>query len=138
MSGFKDKNLLIITNSYPDEDNQHYGGIFVKEQVRYLARHFNEIYVISPQPYGSNRNLRDYEYNNVRVYYPRFFHLPIDFFRKRLGDNFFKVALRVIKREKLEFDLVHAHFTWPSGYAGALLKKKLNRCLIPSELVLKI
>ena len=57
---FSGKNLLILTNSYPDEDNRHYGGIFVKEQVRYLARYFNEIYVISPQPYGSNRNLRDY------------------------------------------------------------------------------
>ena len=48
MSEFENKNLLIPTNSYPDEDNRHYGGIFVKEQVRYLARHFNEIYVISP------------------------------------------------------------------------------------------
>ncbi|ACS34646.1 hypothetical protein [Thermococcus gammatolerans] len=85
--GFEDKNLLILTNSYPDEDNRHYGGIFVKKQVRYLARYFNEIYVISPQPYGSNRNLRDYEHDNVRVYYPRFFHLPVEFFRKRLGDN---------------------------------------------------
>jgi len=127
---FSDKNLLILTNSYPDKEDRHYGGIFVKEQVRYLAKHFNEIYVISPQPYGSNRNLRDYEYDNVRVYYPRFFHLPIEFFRKRLGDNFFKASLQVIKREKLEFDLVHAHFTWPSGYAGALLKKELNMPLV--------
>ncbi len=23
---FKDKNLLIITNSYPNKDNSHYGG----------------------------------------------------------------------------------------------------------------
>ena len=127
---FSDKNLLILTNSYPDKEDRHYGGIFVKEQVRYLAEHFNEAYVISPQPYGSNRNLRDYEYDNVRVYYPRFFHLPIEFFRKRLGDNFFKASLQVIKREKLEFDLVHAHFTWPSGYAGALLKKELNMPLV--------
>ncbi|AJC71437.1 glycosyl transferase family 1 [Thermococcus guaymasensis DSM 11113] len=126
MSEFENKNLLILTNSYPDEDNRHYGGIFVKEQVRYLARHFNEIYVISPQPYGSNRNLRDYEYDNVRVYYPRFFHLPVEFFRKRLGDNFFKAAMRVIEREKLEFDLIHAHFTWPGGYAGVKLAKEFE------------
>lgn len=52
---FKDKNLLIITNSYPNKDNSHYGGgIFVKEQVRYLKDYFNEVYVISPQPGGGS------------------------------------------------------------------------------------
>ncbi|HII67649.1 MAG TPA: glycosyltransferase family 4 protein [Thermococcaceae archaeon] len=120
------KKLLIITNSYPDTENRHYGGIFVKEQVRYLKDYFENVYVISPQPWGPNRNLRDYEYDNVRVYYPRFFHAPVEFFRKRLGDSFFKAALRIIKREKLEFDLIHAHFTWPSGYASILLKQKIK------------
>lgn len=115
------RNLLIITNSYPNKDNSFHGGVFVKEQVRYLENYFENVYVISPQPWGSNRNLRDYEYDNVRVYYPRFFHAPVEFFRKRLGDSFFKAALRIIKREKLEFDLIHAHFTWPSGYAAVKL-----------------
>lgn len=120
----KDKNLLIITNSYPDSRGKSYGGSFVKGQVDELKKYFKEIYVISPQPFGVNRFLKDYSYDNVHVYYPRFFHLPIEFFRKRLGDNFFRAALRVIKQEKLDFDLIHAHFTWPSGYAGALLKEK--------------
>ncbi len=123
---FKDKTLLILTNSYPNRDNSHYGGIFVKEQINYLKDYFKEVYVISPQPVGVNRNLRDYEYKNVKVFFPRFFHLPIEYFRKRLGDNFFKAALRVIKREGLEFDLIHAHFTWPSGYAGVKLAEKFD------------
>ncbi|GAB6100863.1 glycosyltransferase family 4 protein [Thermococcus atlanticus] len=124
------RNLLIITNSYPNEDNSHYGGIFVKEQVSYLKDYFDEVYVISPQPWGVNRNLRDYVHDNVRVFFPRFFHLPVEFYRKRLGDNFFKAALRVITAEKLEFDLIHAHFTWPSGYAGAKLKDRFETPLI--------
>jgi len=123
-------NLLILTNSYPDKDNQHYGGTFVKEQVKYLSRYFKEVYIISPQPLGINRRLKDYEYDNVRVFYPRFFHLPMEFYRKRLGDNFFKAAFRIIKREKLEFDLIHAHFTWPSGYAGAKLKNRFGTPLV--------
>jgi len=89
-----------------------------------LKKHFKEVIVISPQPYGYRRNLEDYYYDNVRVYYPRFIHAPIEFFRRRLGDNFFKATIKVIKREKLEFDLIHAHFTWPSGYAGVRLAKK--------------
>lgn len=127
---FKRKALLIITNSYPDKGNTHYGGIFVKEQVNYLRDYFEDIYVISPQPLGVNRNLRDYRYDNVNVYFPRFLHMPLNIFRRKLGDNFFKSALKVIRRGKIKFDLIHAHFTWPSGYAGTLLKKKFNVPLI--------
>jgi len=130
MEAFECKNLLVLTNSYPDENNRHYGGIFVKEQVKYLPRYFNKVYVISPQPLGYRRELREYSYDNVRVFYPRFFHLPVESFRKRLGDNFFKATLRVIKREKMKFDIIHAHFTWPSGYAGALLKREFKVPLI--------
>ncbi|ASJ11445.1 hypothetical protein [Thermococcus thioreducens] len=98
---FKDKKLLIITNSYPNEDNSHHGGIFVKEQVSYLKDYFDEVYVISPQPWGVNRNLQDYVHDNVSVFFPRFFHLPVGFYRKQLGDNFFKAALKVITGENL-------------------------------------
>ncbi|ASI99335.1 glycosyltransferase family 4 protein [Thermococcus celer] len=127
---FKDKNLLIITNSYPNKDNSHYGGIFVKEQVRYLKDYFNEVYVISPQPWGVHRDLQNYVHDGVRVFFPRFFHLPVKHFRKRLGDNSFKAVLKVINREGLEFDLIHAHFTWPSGYAGAKLKERFGVPLV--------
>jgi len=125
---FEDKNLLIISNGYPT--STYPLQPFVKGQVDELRKYFNSVYVISPQPLGYRRELRDYSYDNVRVYYPRFFHMPVEFFRKRLGDNFFKAAMRVIKREKLEFDLIHAHFTWPSGYAGSLLKRKFDTPLI--------
>ncbi|WP_297065451.1 glycosyltransferase family 4 protein [Thermococcus sp.] len=128
---FKDKTLLVLTNSYPDSAGRHYGGIFVKEQVDRLREYFGEVYVISPQPFGiNNKILQDYQHENVRVFFPRFFHLPVGYFRKRLGDNFFKSALRVIKKEGLEFDIIHTHFTWPSGYAGALLKRSFGRPLI--------
>ncbi|WP_297486551.1 glycosyltransferase family 4 protein [Thermococcus sp.] len=130
MVEFKDKTILVLTNSYPDRDGRHYGGIFVKEQVDRLREYFGEVYVISPQPFGTNKILQDYQYENVRVFFPRFFHLPVGYFRKRLGNNFFKAALKVIKKEGLEFDIIHAHFTWPSGYAGALLKKSLGKPLV--------
>lgn len=121
---FKDKNLLIISNGYPTLTYPLQP--FIKGQVDELKKYFNSVYVISPQPIGYRRELRDYSCENVKVYYPRFFHVPIELFRKRLGDNFFKAALRAIKRARLEFDLIHAHFTWPSGYAGVRLSKEFN------------
>jgi len=128
---FKDKNLLIISNGYPTP--RYSIQPFVKGQVGGLKKYFNSVYVISPQPIGYRRELRDYSYENVKVYYPRFFHAPIELFRKRLGDNFFKAALRVIKREELEFDLIHAHFTWQSGYVAVKLAKKYK---VPSVITI--
>ncbi|MDK2783371.1 MAG: teichuronic acid biosynthesis glycosyltransferase TuaC [Thermococcaceae archaeon] len=121
---FKAKKLLILTNLFPNKDGSFYGGSFVKGQVDELRKYFEEITVISPQPMGYQRNLKDYSYENVKVYYPRFLHAPVSFFRMRLGDNFFKATLKVIKRERPEFDLIHAHFTWPSGYAAVKLGKE--------------
>ncbi|WP_148883188.1 glycosyltransferase family 4 protein [Thermococcus aciditolerans] len=126
----QDKKLLILAGSFPSKDGSFYIGSFIKGQVDELKNYFEEIIVISPQPVGYRRNLKEYFYDNVRVYYPRFFHIPVEFFRKRLGDNFFKAASRIIEGEGLEFDLIHAHFTWPSGYAGVKLKEKYNVPLI--------
>ncbi|WP_042701851.1 glycosyltransferase family 4 protein [Thermococcus sp. PK] len=120
------RSLLVLTNSYPDFEGKSYGGSFVKGQIDELKNYFNEVYVISPQPLGKNRFLRDYSYDNVHIYYPRFFHAPIEFFRKKLGENFYKAALRVINQKGLDFDLIHAHFTWPSGYAGVKLSKEFE------------
>jgi len=122
----KNCKLLIITNSYPDKNLNTFGGIFVKDQVDELSKYFEEIYIVSPQPFGINRALFDYDYKNIRVFFPRFFHLPTSYFRKRLGNSFFKATMKMIKREKLKFDLVHAHFTWPSGYAGVKLAKEFE------------
>jgi len=131
----QDKKLLIISFSFPNKTNSYIKGIFVKEQVKYLKDHFDEIYVISPVPrsFGlekSDKLCKNYQFDNVKVYFPRFSHLPIKYFRNRLGDNYFKVIDKLIKKEKIEFDLIHAHFTWPSGYAGAKLKEKYKKPLV--------
>jgi glycosyltransferase involved in cell wall biosynthesis len=65
----------------------------------------------------------DYKYDNVEVYFAKHFTLPFDFSRKRRGDAAFKVVNKIIQKEKIEFDLIHAHFTYPSGYVGAKLKE---------------
>ena len=141
---FKDKNLLII-GSYPSEDGSIITGTFVKEQVDRLKDYFNKIIIISPRPYfpkfltkfdfipqnfKDQTKFNDYKYDNVEVYFPRFFTAPFSFFRKRNGDFSYSAVLSCIKRNYLNFDLIHSHFTYPSGYIGVKLKEEYNKKLV--------
>lgn len=133
------KNLLIISNDYPNEANSYITCIFVKEQVKYLKEHFDAIYVISPVAYGMDRlrNFvhRDYQYDNVKVFFPHYLNNPFFFFRGRS----FWVTLEanaicsLIEREHLAFDMIHAHFTWPSGAVAAEIKKRYHVPLVITE-----
>ena len=55
---------------------------------------------------------------------------PFEFSRRRRGDDSFRAAINVIKQNKIDFDLIHAHFTHPSGYVGARLKEIYDKKLI--------
>ncbi|HEC91664.1 MAG TPA: glycosyltransferase family 4 protein, partial [Candidatus Atribacteria bacterium] len=131
----KNKKLLTISNIFPSKTLSFYRGTFVKDQLSYTKDYFKEVTVISPVPRSlglkeDDKYCRDYSYENVKVYFPRFSHLPIAYFRNRLGDNYFKAINRLIKKKKIRFDLIHAHFAWPSGYAEAKLKEKYRTPLV--------
>ena len=129
-------NLLVLANSFPDSTDTFYSGMFIKEQLKALSKYFNQVFVISPVPKSFGLTLKDkvcknYEINNkIKVFFPRFFHIPISYFRKKLGYTFFKVVDKVIQENNLSFDFVYAHFTWPPGFAGSILKDKYNVPLI--------
>ena len=71
-----DRNLLIISNNFPNEDNTNVGSIFVKDQLNHLKIHFNKIFVISPVAYGverlRNQEYENYTFDNVKVFFPRY------------------------------------------------------------------
>ncbi|WP_048129620.1 glycosyltransferase [Methanosarcina lacustris] len=128
---FINKNLLVLTPAYPNGTGTYIGNSFVKNQVNELKRYFKEVIVISPVPFSFEQYPKDklcdnYSYDNVRVYYPRSFYVPIRYFRKILIDNRLQVIESLIKKENISFDIIHAHFTWPSGYIGVKLKYKYN------------
>ncbi len=60
-------------------------------------------------------------------FFPRFYPIPKtgnDFFNIRLKRFFFlKAVENVIKKNRLSFDLIHAHFIHPAGYVALELKK---------------
>jgi glycosyltransferase involved in cell wall biosynthesis len=63
---------------------------------------------------------------NVQVYLTPVLYVPTDHGYKKLGDRHLSCVEDVIHKQGIVFDLVHAHFTWSSGYVGARLKEKYN------------
>nr|WP_321497972.1 glycosyltransferase family 4 protein [uncultured Methanolobus sp.] len=133
------RNLLVITNNYPNSDNSYASEIFVKEQVKYLKENFHTIYIISPVAYGveylRKTTHENYQYDNVKVFFPKYFNIP--FFYKYLKSIWIKLELRsilkLIEKQGINFDLIHAHFTWPSGSVAAELKTIYNVPVIITE-----
>lgn len=132
MNQFSDKNLLVITPAFPDKDNNYNGGSFVKNQLEPMKKFFNEIVVISPVLFSfhllkNDKFCHDYSYDNVRVFFPRCIYVPwslqrISKYNVLLLDSRLSAVKNTILKYNIEFDLIHAHFTWPSTYIGGKLK----------------
>lgn len=121
--------LLVLSDQYLS---------FVKDQVELLAPHFSQVTVIvrhnpvteisrvvpvhSLAPYRRDTlvDLRSVP-ANVRVLYAPALFLPYDADNRRQGDRLLGSVRRVIRSEKIEFDLVHAHFVWPNGHVAVRL-----------------
>jgi len=134
----KDKNLLVITPDYPDENDKVIGSPFVKEQVICLSEYFNEVYVISPVLNAFDMTMqskycKDYKSDNISVYFPRcWFYprainiFPVSNYTKLSFDNRCSVIKNTIKRHNLKFDLIHSHMTFPATYAACKIKEGSN------------
>jgi teichuronic acid biosynthesis glycosyltransferase TuaC len=132
------RNLLIITPDYPDSTDTYVGGIFIKDYVDAVKPFFQEIVVVAPVLFSgrlmpNDRLCRDYQYDNVSVFYPRCLFLPrclslpgITNRSKLSFDTRPYVVERLLGKLGKKFDLIHAHFTWPSAYIGVMLKEKLK------------
>jgi hypothetical protein len=134
------KKLLVIVPSYPDKENIFITGNFVKNQIEALKIYFNEITVVAPvlsslKLLQKDKICKNYKYDNVTVYYPRCLYISIFYFSILLIDNRLNVIENLIKKEKIEFDLIHAHFTWPSAYIAVKLKEKFKSPVIVTKLI---
>ena len=133
------KSLLIISNTFPNPDDSYIGGIFVKEQAKYLTQYFDTVSIISPVAYGIERlrgtSSRDYTFDDIRVFFPRYLNIPFFYSHGRRSWVALetRAILSVIEKEKIPFDLIHAHMTWPSGAVAAELKKQFGVPLVITE-----
>jgi len=114
---------------------------FIKDSVEAISEHVNEVIVFVPHnplaeiakyvPFSyfryiekfSRKNIVDLNGtpSNVKIHVVSIVYFMPDGRNTKLGDKLSKLFDRYIKEHKIEFDLIHAHFTWPSGYAGVKL-----------------
>lgn len=117
-------NLLVISNWYPQLWTNRYNKNFVKEYTDLVKDKFDEVYIISFQPYFPkflcnfkifekyyiHSNFSDYSYDNVKVFYPTDFTVPYIFEKKRRLEAQLKNAQEIIRNNHLKFDIIHSHF----------------------------
>jgi len=134
-----EKNLLVISNSFPNKDNTFVGDVFVKEQIKYLRHYFDKVYVVSPVAYGMERLRKtkhfDYQFDNVKVFFPKYINNPLFWYYGRSVwiDLEARAIISLIEKENLHFNLIHAHFTWPSGAVAVTLKQKYTIPVVITE-----
>lgn len=80
---------------------------------------------------ASSRIDRTDQPDNVTVEAIPLVYLPIQYHYDRLGQKFLRRVRTTV--EPSAFDLVHAHFTWPCGYAAAQLSETLPSVLTVHE-----
>lgn len=122
----KSKNILYITHTYNN---------FIKFQVEILAKHFKHVFVlVRHKPIAQLATIinipeirfhsKEYKIDlknkpeNITVIPTPIWYLPLQYFYKRLGPWHFKAVKKAIKKNKIEFDIVHSHMLWSAGYAG--------------------
>jgi len=128
---FINKNLLIVCHSYRS---------FVKDMVEAMSKHFKNVYIlvrlnpiynIIPIESLKTKTIKykidlTNKPSNIIIIPTNVFYLPFRFSQNNLGNNHFKAVDKQIQKYDIKFDLIHAHFTWSSGYVAAKLKEKYN------------
>ena len=128
----KSKDLLVICHSYNNfQKNCIEGTSLFFRNITALVRTnpFAELSGFLPIPYleGFKKSYKIDEYGkpqNISVMPTPVWYLPRDRDYKSLGNKHLAAVDSAIRNHQLNFDLVHAQFTWSAGYVGARLKEK--------------
>ncbi len=138
MSNLSDKNILFLTHEY---------FTFQKKQIESVSKYFNKVYVLvrfKPLSYLSyiipvnrlkhSRKNRQIDTSNkpenIHIITVPLYYLPTDAGYKKLGIKHFNKVKKIIKRYNVEFDIIHAHYTYSAGFVGYMLKKFYNKPVV--------
>ncbi len=128
-SRMDDANLAVICHSYND---------FQKDPIDAVAPCFSSVNVyvrVNPSAdIGRIPQLRRFSSaykidragvpENTHVYPTPIWYIPTDRGYKKLGERHYSHVKYLMQKHGIRFDLIHAHFLWSSGYAGARLKEE--------------
>lgn len=131
--------VLVLSIWYPNAQNP-VSGTFVHDQVKALIDLGHDVRVVHPVPaapfpishlkteYRALAALPLHEVaDGIHVYHPRYVTLPRHWLFERVG-GWMAAALRSCVKELFEewpFELIHAHATYPCGYAANQLRDEL-------------
>ncbi len=118
------KDLVEATSPYVESINILVRHNYLTEISRYFH---NTRYLRHVRSYAKD-NLLDLKGKpeNVNVHLASLIYFVADGKNKYLGDKIAKKAEKLIKEKGIKFDLIHAHFTYPHGYAAVKLGQKHN------------
>ena len=95
------------------------------------------INVISPIPslYRVKEVYRQIKYkyhksDNYNLFYPNFFKFPFNILKKQRDNNLYKVYIKTIERNNLEFNIIHVHGLIPDAFIAYKLSKYYNVKLV--------
>lgn len=133
--------LMVLSSLFPNSREPN-AGLFVKERM-FRVGEYCDLFVVSPKPWSPfDKLIRllkphyriapiEKEFlENKEIHFPRFFALP-GIGRRFDGYFMAKAVKRYIETHDLvsSFDHIDAHFSYPDGYAGGLLKSWLQKSL---------
>ncbi len=142
MLSLENKTLLVICFSYET---------FVKNLTEALSKHFRKVYVLVrynplfevanfiPLPYFKRRRIFTKKYSidltntpaNVKIIPTAMWNLPMKNAERKLGEKQFLASLKATRSFNISFDIIHAHYGFPCGYAAVELKRVFNKpCVI--------
>ena len=139
----KKKRILVITTWFPNVAEPA-KCIFVKKiiEAQYANFHY-DISIISPLPFfpflnfdvfpKKYRRYRDIQYfektKEYKIYRPNYWKLPGSLSIRYDWYAYFQAVLKTIKRENIDFDLIHSHGLFPDSYVASLISQKFKKPL---------
>lgn len=132
--------VLFLSMWYPNHENPVF-GTFVHEQAVALRDCGIDVRIVQPIPhapfplglmserYAALAKIPEREtYEGFKVYHPRYLTLPRHLLFEYVGDWMYRSIKRVVAEIDAEwpFDVIHAHATYPCGYAANRLR---DECL---------
>jgi teichuronic acid biosynthesis glycosyltransferase TuaC len=136
--------ILTLSRNYPNSVFPSL-GLWVQRQVHQLA-HDCEMVVVSPIPYYPALMPNSYysrfriveryrKENNVHVWHPRLLLAPGYAFQSLEAGSYYLATRRLCDRlwRDFQFDLIHAHFSYPDGVVAAMLGHRYQVPVVVTE-----
>ena len=128
--------ILVITNNYPFKESNN--NVFVKQLIDKFHENGNEVTVVSPQSLTNiwfrGKRRRPYLYNvntqkgSYKVYSPKYMSFStIPFLSSIATFLSSKATLKTIKKEKIKFDVIYAHFIKGPGTTAYKIYNRYNK-----------